>query len=166
MMKSFFVFTRNSSKILIVVLMLFSLNLLADWHYNQDGGFGFYQPDGWTLEQDNRISYLTGPSKDTKQSKFLIGSDWIASVQTLDELRAEVKSKYADLKITKVILSDLPGFQVVYKKYTEIYLLRQPENVMLIRYLLQGSKQQREEGKVVLSSIEISTQKNTNRLKE
>ena len=159
MMKIFGIFLRNSFKSLFLVVMLFSLNLLADWHYNQDGGFGFYQPDGWTVQQDNRISYLTGPVKDSKQSKFLIGSDWISNIHTIDDLRTEVKSKYPNLNMTAVTVSEISGFKVVYKKYTEIYLLRQPENVMLIRYLMQGSKQQQDEGKEVISSIEISTQK-------
>lgn len=142
----------------ILFFLLFStVNAFASWHYNTDGGFGFYQPEGWTVEQDWRLSYLTGPAKDSKQSKFLMGSDWIGNVLTLEDLKIELKSKYPDLEMTEVKISGVSGFQVTIKKFTEIYLFRQKQNVMLIRYIMQGSQQQLDEANEVLSSIEVST---------
>ncbi|MGZ3690224.1 MAG: hypothetical protein ACXVAX_01900 [Pseudobdellovibrio sp.] len=142
----------------LLLVSLYSFKSFASWYHNQDGGFGFYQPEAWQIEQDYRLSRMRGPAGDVKQSDFIMGSDWIENLHVIADLKAEVQSKYPNLKLEETEVSGIKGFRVIVKKYTEIYLLRADQNVILIRYLIQGSSSQIDEGHEVISSIEIQTE--------
>ena len=142
----------------VIILSFYSVSSFASWYHNQDGGFGFYQPESWQVEQDYRLSRMRGPAGDSQQSDFIMGSDWIENLHNVEDLKSEVQGKYPNSKLLPTEISGVKGFQVSVKKYTEIYLLRSDQNVILIRYLLQGSPTQIDEGHQVISSIEIQTE--------
>lgn len=130
--------------------------LPLSWNFNHDGGFGFYQPEGWTSTRDGRSSRLFGPKKDFAQSQFFVASDWVGSVKTLEDLHSYVELESGGIPETRE-MSGLPGFAVSDELSGQIWVLRAPTNLILIHYDLRGSPEQIAEGREVLSSIEIRT---------
>ncbi|MGZ3694220.1 MAG: hypothetical protein ACXWQO_08460 [Bdellovibrionota bacterium] len=145
----------------IFFLLLFvSIPAHASWYYNEDGGFGIYQPEGWNVHHNGRSSTLTGPTEDKAQSQIFLGSDWVSHIDSTAALEAYVKHESHDSHPRAIQISDLPGFQVGNAAKGAIYLLRINENVIVIQYQLKGSKDQIEEGETMLGSIEIRTKGN------
>lgn len=140
-----------------IIIFLFCFSVQASWYFNENAGFGFYQPDSWTLIENGRSSRLLGPEKDVKRSELFMGSDWIIGVNTLSDLAAYLKKEFKASDLQPVRFSELDGFAFKLRKKTEIYLLRKAENIIVIEYILQGSDAQISEGEVVISSIEIKT---------
>jgi hypothetical protein len=132
----------------------------ASWHYNENGGFGIYEPTGWTDSVNGRSSQLTGPEHDTAQSSFFLGSDWQSSVQTLDDLKKFALEDSGATTATPITISELHGFRTGTALHGNYYVLRIATNVIEISYDIKGSKAQREEANTMLSSIEIRTKGN------
>src|SRR4051812_1237969 len=98
--------------IFAATLSLFlSLPALASWHYNEDGGFGIYQPEGWSVRHEGRSSRLEGPESDSAQSEIFLGSDWISKVKTQEQLRSYVQSESGNTEIETISVSGLEGFR-------------------------------------------------------
>jgi hypothetical protein len=142
--------------LLALTALLLSHPALASWHYNEDGGFGIYQPEGWRVEHEGRSSRLTGPENDVAQSEIFLGSDWQTPVTSLEKLRAYVSAETGEAPEATTV-SGLEGFRAGTPLRGSVYLLRAPENVIVVRYELRGSSDQVEEGRTMLSSIEIRT---------
>lgn len=147
--------------LLVLILSLAaSMPALASWHYNDNGGFGIYEPTGWTDEVNGRSSQLTGPEHDSAQSSFFLGSDWQNSVQTLDDLKRFALEDSGATRATPITISGLSGFRTGTAEHGNYYVLRIPTNVIEVTYELKGSAAQKAEGKTMLSSIEIRTKGN------
>lgn len=141
---------------IIFLISLCSLVATAEWHQNVEGGFGFEVPEGWSVEQDDKLSFLDGPGKGVAQSHLLMGTDWIGNLHNLKDLKKELQGKYPKLKLKAVSISGVSGFEVQVKNnYTEVYMLREPTIVMLLRYVIRGSASQLSDGRKVLASIKI-----------
>lgn len=144
----------------LLLLLLVSLSAHASWYYNEDGGFGIYQPEGWTVSHNGRSSTLTGPATDRAQSQIFLGSDWQSKVVDLPSLEAYVKKISGDQHPRPVSVSELSGFQAGGKRHGSIYLLRIRQNVIVVNFDLKGSADQIDEGQTMLGSIEIRTKGN------
>jgi hypothetical protein len=129
----------------------------GSWYFNQNGGFGIYQPDGWTLQEEGRSATLAGPSRDADQSSIFIGSDWNLKTNSLEDLRARLQKDNPVAVIEPVTVSDLEGFRVGTETHGELHILREPTNIIVVEYDLKGSSDQISEGQEALSSIEIRT---------
>lgn len=138
-------------------LLLLTIPAQASWHYNENGGFGIYQPEGWQSSILGRSSTLTGPETDRAQSEIFLGSDWVSKVENTSKLEAYVKKETGDASPRPIEISGLAGFQAGKGPKGAIYLLRIPGNVIVVRYELKGSKAQIDEGETMLSSIEVRT---------
>lgn len=144
----------------ILLAILLSLPAFASWHYNEDAGFGIYEPEGWSVDHEGRSSRLTGPANDSAQSEIFLGSDWQSAVKTADDLQQFALSDSGASRATPITISGLAGYRVGTAEEGAYYVLRIPENVIEITYDLRGSKAQKSEGKTMLSSIEIRTKGN------
>lgn len=131
-----------------------SLSAHASWHFNENGGFGIYQPEGWSARVKGRSSRLLGPAKDFARSDLFLGSDWVDSVVSLPDLERYVREQNPHA-LRPVRISGLDGFRVGTEEEGVIYLLRSPKNVIVIEFHLRGSAPQREEGKIMLTSISV-----------
>lgn len=145
-----------------LLLLLLLLPLLppaahASWHYNENGGFGIYQPEGWTSEIDGRSSRLGGPVTDTSQSEIFLGSDWVSNVADQASLAAHMREETGFSDLRPVEVSGLAGFRAGDGTDGSIYVLRMPGNVIVVDYNLRGSRDQLDEGETMLGSIEIRT---------
>jgi hypothetical protein len=133
---------------------------LASWLYNENGGFGIYQPEGWSSRIEGRSTSLSGPSTDSAQSSIFLGSDWSAEADTLEHLKALVIEKTGDANPEAIGVSGLQGFRAGSAENGALYLLRIPQNFIVVEFELRGSEDQVREGKVMLGSIEIRTRPN------
>lgn len=130
----------------------------ASWHYNENAGFGIYQPEGWSATIEGRSSRLGGPVTDTSQSEIFLGSDWVSpAVKDSDSLAAHMRNETGLGNLVPVTVSELPGFRAGTATDGSIYVLRVPGNVIVIDYNLRGSRGQLEEAETMLGSIEIRT---------
>lgn len=143
--------------ILLCIGLLLSTPALAHWHFNEDGGFGIYQPEGWRIRPNGRSSRLLGPEKDSAQSEIFLGSDWVSRIASLDDLARHVRAETGATELGAATISGLQGYQVGSKTSGAIYLLRVQNNVIVVEYSLRGSPEQIEEGETILSSIDIKT---------
>lgn len=142
----------------LFALFLFLISSAAQagsWRYNQDGGFGLYEPLGWQTNLEGRSTTLTGPQRDTDQSQIFIGSDWWPKATSLAELKAMLQLQFPDVRPGK--LSGIDGFAVGDQTKGGFYALRFPKNIIVLEFDLRGSADQMDEGQLALSSIEIST---------
>lgn len=145
------------SKLLLAgLLLLLSPAWAGSWHYNDYGGFGFLEPEGWRAEQNGRSSRLRGPETDTDRSELFVASDWQSEIRNLSELEAKIRRSEAG-NPEPFQLSGLEGFRLGSGGEGKYFLLRQAKNVILVEFVLRGSKAQREEGALVLSSLAIRT---------
>lgn len=145
-------------KLLVAALALFvSSPALAHWHYNEHAGFGIYQPEGWEARVEGRSSRLTGPATDHAQSALFLGSDWVSSVKDEASLARYAHEQAAGRAVAPHAVSELPGFRVGDEEHGAYFVLRQPENVIVVEYDLRGSRAQIDEGQTMLGSIEIRT---------
>ena len=127
------------------------------WYFNQDGGFGIYQPEGWSVAHRDRSSTIVGPEMDSAQSEIFMGSDWNGHAQSLEDLKMILLEETGLSDFREVQVSGLSGFAVGTPENGAMYIFRVPENFIVVRYELRGSNDQIEEGKTMLSSIEIRT---------
>lgn len=132
----------------------------ASWHYNEDGGFGIYQPEGWEVQHEGRSSRLTGPESDVAQSEIFLGSDWTSRVRSPEDLERYAREESGSRKVEPITVSDLPGYRYGTPEHGGYFLLRLPENVIVVRYELRGSPSQIEEGSTMIGSIEVRTKPN------
>jgi hypothetical protein len=144
----------------LFLLLLLSLAAHASWYYNEDGGFGIYQPEGWAVAHNGRSSTLTGPVSDRAQSWIFLGSDWQSRAVDLPALEAYVKAVSGDPHPRPITISELPGFRAGTARKGSIYLLRVPTNVIEVKFDLKGSADQLDEGRTMLGSIEVRTKGN------
>jgi|GEM_PF-5111784 len=149
-------------KALLAVLSLFfvSANVQASWLYNDNGGFGIYQPEGWSSSIEGRSSSLLGPNTDSAQSTIFLGSDWSSKARSIEQLRSFVTEETGDKNPEPIFISNLPGFRAGNAEKGSLYVLRIPENFIVVNYELRGSREQIVEGKVMLGSIEVRTKDN------
>lgn len=126
------------------------------FHYNENGGFGFYQPEGWRARVNGRRSELKGPLTDFGQSEIAVGSDWVARVHSLEDLRAFAEDS-AGGPLLGFRVGGLEGFKVEGNNRGAWFLLREDQNVIEVEFKLRGSAAQREEARLILDSIEIRT---------
>lgn len=149
------------TKLLSTLSLLFSLSAspaLASWHYNENAGFGIYQPEGWSATIEGRSSRLGGPVTDTSQSEIFLGSDWVSlNVNDTESLKAHMEEETGLTHLVALTVSGLPGFRGGNDADGSIYVLRVPGNVIVIDYNLRGSREQLDEGGTMLGSIEIRT---------
>ncbi|MGE3260693.1 MAG: hypothetical protein AB7K68_02830 [Bacteriovoracia bacterium] len=141
----------------LLFVLLAALSVQASWYYNEDGGFGIYRPEGWSVQHNGRSSVLHGPVTDKAQSEIFLGSDWVSRVDSVEALEKYVVGEAKDQHPRAVEISGLPGFRAGTAAKGAIYLLRIKENVIVIQYRLRGSPDQIAEGKTMLSSVEIRT---------
>lgn len=142
---------------LLFSLLSFSPAAHASWHYNENAGFGIYQPEGWSVKVEGRSSLLRGPLTDTSQSEIFLGSDWAGQVSDLAALEAHVKRETGDTTLEPVSVSELPGFRSGSPERGALHVLRAPGNIIVVEYDLRGSAPQIEEAATMLGSIEIRT---------
>lgn len=128
----------------------------ASWHYNENGGFGLYQPEGWSVKVEGRSSELLGPPSEPARTKIFLGSDWMGGITTLAKLESRLRRN--ELAPVATALAGLAGFRVGNERAGSFYLLRGPENVIVIHFQIRGSLSQREEGREALGSIEVRTE--------
>lgn len=153
-------------KALLAALSLFFLCVVvigtaqASWAYNENGGFGIYQPEGWESRIEGRSMTLEGPATDSDQSSIFLGSDWSSKAKDLEQLKALVTEETGEKNPESVTVSGLPGFRAGNSESGSLYVLRIPENFLVVSYELRGSLSQIEEGKVMLGSIEVRTRPN------
>jgi hypothetical protein len=154
------------SIVLSIVFSFFggSRALAGSWNYNRNGGFGIYQPLGWQIAQDGRSTELKGPSNDPENnpsgaSVIFLASDWNNSVHELSDLRPIVLAEEG-VEPEAISVSALQGYRVGDEHSGAYYLFREPTNFIVVRFQLQGSEAQVQEGKMSLSSIEIRTKAN------
>lgn len=121
----------------------------ASWHYNSNGGFGFYQPEGWRAEVNGRSSLL-----ERGVSSLFMGSDWVSSVKNLRDLEHYVRQE-TRANPRPIVVSTLSGFQTGDGAQGKIFVLRQEKNVMVVEFSFQSPE--RQEGQEILGSIEIRT---------
>ena len=140
--------------ILIIVLLTSQPAFAGSWRYNPNAGFGIYQPEGWHLTQEGRSSRIRGPDNDFAQSEIFIGSDWQSEIKTLEHLKNYVLRKESSPPQV-LLLSGLNGFKTGSDIQGKYFLLREPQNIIVVEFELRGSKEQMEEGMTSLSSIEI-----------
>ena len=143
-----------------ILALLLSLPALASWHYNENAGFGIYEPEGWREFTQGRSSRLTGPESDSAQSEIFLGSDWQSSVKTLQDLEKFALSDSAAKRAIPIMTSGLRRYRVGTAQEGACYVLRIPENVIEVSYSLRGSDAQKSEGRKMLSTIEIRTRGN------
>ncbi|MGZ3649856.1 MAG: hypothetical protein ACXVB9_01810 [Bdellovibrionota bacterium] len=145
-----------------ILFLLFGLipALAGSWHYNENGGFGIYQPEGWSVQDEGRSTRLTGPERDSAQSDFFLGSDWVSKVKIPEDLRGYVQEETGSRSVESITVSGLPGFRAGTAEHGSYYLLRIPENVIVVQYDLRGSRDQIDEGLTMISSVEVRTRPN------
>lgn len=129
----------------------------ASWHYNENAGFGIYQPEGWSAKAEGRSSRLRGPLSDISQSEIFLGSDWAGQVNDLAALEAHVKSETGDTSLEPIAVSGLPGFRSGGPARGALHVLRAPGNIIVVEFNLLGSPAQIDEAATMLGSIEIRT---------
>jgi hypothetical protein len=144
----------------ILLTLILSLSAHASWHYNENAGFGIYEPEGWTDHVNGRSSELTGPASDSAQSSLFLGSDWQISVQDLANLKKFALEDSGATSATPITISELSGFRTGTAEHGAYYVLRIATNVIEVKYDLRGSAAQKTEGKTMLGSIEIRTKGN------
>jgi hypothetical protein len=149
--------SQRLSAIVIFSITALSSPAFASWYYNQNGGFGIYQPEGWSVVESGRSARMTGPVTDTAQTDIFLGSDWKSSVKTLGDLKTWLQRTYPGVQLTTIQISKLNGYRVGSEVDGAYYVLRLPENVIVVEYHLRGSDQQVDEGTTCLSSIEVRT---------
>lgn len=147
----------------ILSLAIFTFSLAhgsphaQSWFFNRDGGFGIYQPEGWTAKHSGRSSTLLGPSKDVAQSEIFLGSDWNGAAKDIESLKAVVAKETGELEMHEILVSGLRGLAVGSEEDGSFYVLRIPENFIVVHFHLRGSIDQIDEGRTMLGSIEIRT---------
>jgi len=130
----------------------------GSFHYNENGGFGFYQPEGWRVEIAGRSSRLTGPEREAERSEIFAGSDWIAKVHSLPNLRAFVAAAWPGAEIRSVQVGEVAGYEAKTGPGRGArYYFREDQNVVELFYALRGSAAQRAEGEEALGSFQIRT---------
>lgn len=145
-------------KLLAVLALALTSPALASWHYNENAGFGIYQPEGWSATIEGRSSRLGGPVTDTSQSEIFLGSDWVSSsVKDADSLKKHMEEETGLHDLRPLTVSDLPAFRGGSNTDGSIYVLRVPGNVIVVDFNLRGSRDQLGEGETMLGSIEIRT---------
>lgn len=127
------------------------------WSYNDDAGFGIYQPEGWRIVRNGRSSKLLGPLSDSAQTEIFIGSDWRSKIRSLEDLRQFAMKEYNDPKPRAIQIAGLDGFEVGMRNNGARLVLRQPENFIVVTYHLKGSSEQIAEAELALTSIDIRT---------
>lgn len=128
------------------------------FHYNENGGFGLYRPEGWGARDEGRSSRLTGPRQDFAQTEIFAGSDWVGRVHDGPGLLAYVREQSGGAPVEPIEVSGLAGY--AFRKGADQgywYLLRGDQNVIVLEYTLRGSSAQRREAAEVLGSFEIRT---------
>ena len=143
----------------LILLLNFSAEA-SSWSYNDNGGFGIEQPDGWEVSIQGRSSELTGPVQDFAQTKIFLGSDWVTGIRSISDLEKYVKKQAGSNSVRKVQNSGLEGFQFGTSIKGRFFYLRQAQNLIVVTYQLRGSSDQIQEGQIALDSIEIRTQGN------
>ena len=144
--------------LMLTALLAPAAGAAFSWHYNQHGGFGLYRPEGWALEETDRRVRITGPAKERSRSEITAGSDYQARVRSLPELEAYAKQEAAGLFVVPRENSGLAGYGFEGPDGRgAVFFLREPKNVIELRYVLRGSPAQVEEGREILSSLEIRT---------
>ena len=143
-------------KLLFTLLALLSTDLAfaGSWYFNVNGGFGIYQPEGWEIKENGRSGLLKGPRSDTHQSEIFLGSDWNSRVVDQISLKAFAETSSSQ-EANPISAFQLNGFKIGNELDGSFYLLRAPENIIIIEYHIRGSAEQIAEGKTALSSIEI-----------
>lgn len=136
---------------LILGFLLYTLSAHASWHYNSNGGFGLYQPEGWIAQEQGRSSKLTSPSGKTS---FFLASDWSSKVKTLEDLRKFVMAETKE-NPKATTLSNLPGFHTGSFSKGAYFLLRQEENFIVVEYQMASFGAETELGQEILGSIEV-----------
>lgn len=145
------------AKTFLGLLTALSLSVFAgSWNYNINSGLGIYVPEGWGPSQDGRATTVTGPVKDTAQSRIFLGSDWITGIHSLKDLNVYLQKKFGS-NLTPAKVSALDGFRHGSDTGGEFYVFREDENVILIEYAIRGSAGQRSEAKTMLDSVDIRT---------
>ena len=144
--------------ILTAFLGFASLAQASSWYYNENGGLGIEQPEGWTVHENGRSARLVGPANDSAQSEIFFGSDWISGVKTDADLKAYLQKENPKAQLEPLTISDRAGYKFGSSKKGQIYILRLPENVIVLEYTLRGSKDQVDEGTEAISSFDIRTQ--------
>ena len=140
------------------MIRLLAALALATFAYNDAGGFGLYQPEGWRVVNEGRSMRVTGPAGDTAVSEIFAGSDWPGRVPDRETLRALVMREAGGRAVSEIEISELPGFAFARGPNAgNWYLLREPGNVIVLRYDLRGSAAQVEEGREILDSFAIRT---------
>ncbi len=147
----------------VLFTLCFSINADASWLYNENAGFGIYQPEGWTSSSEGRSTTLSGPLHDSAQSEIFLGSDWSSRVRSLEELRAYAIRETGDKSPRAIKISGLDGFATGKEKAGAYFVLRSPENFIVVEFDLKGSSEQLEEGETMLGSIDIRTRGNEGR---
>ena len=145
--------------LVFLLLIIFNANqVIAADYYNKNAGFGFWYPGSWTAIENGRSATISGGEFDQVKSEILIGSDWIDSAKDLENLKNYLQKTYAAGTIIQAIsFSDLKGFLIGNNKEGEIYLLREPSNIIYIQFRLNGTGYQFDQAKAVLNSIYIRT---------
>jgi hypothetical protein len=152
--------TLKQSLSLFVAGALTSLSLAtfaSSWYYNQNGGFGIRQPDGWSVTESGRSARLTGPETDVEQSEIFMGSDWKSSVKTLADLKTWLNRTYPGVQTKPIRISKLDGYRIGNDLDGAYFILRAPENVIVMEFHLRGSEAQIDEGTSCVSSFDIRT---------
>jgi hypothetical protein len=147
-------------RFLACALALWALPSLAgfSFHYNENGGFGFYQPEGWRVFVNGRSSRLSGPAKEESQSEIFAGSDWVGSVHSLADLKVYVEKEAEGIRLSELRVGELNGFSAATgANEGRWFLFRSDQNVIVLNFALRGSPAQVEEGRTILSSFEIRT---------
>ncbi|HVK61051.1 MAG TPA: hypothetical protein VM432_05855 [Bdellovibrionales bacterium] len=149
---------KKTSLFAFAISILLGLSAMADsWYFNFDGGFGIYQPLGWTVQENGRSARLIGPENDFEQTEIFIGSDWDGKIKTLEALKRKLTRENPGAEVQDVSVSDLHGYRVGNSQKGSMHLLRVEENVIVVEYEIKGSTRQKKEGETALSSIEIKT---------
>lgn len=129
----------------------------GSWYFNQNGGFGIYQPLGWTIEENGRSAVLKGPERDSAQSEIFLGSDWISAAKDVPSLKTYLERNYPGQTFAPTRVSELEGFVSGSNDHQSEFIFRSPENIIEIDIDIRGSKAQKDEAREALSSIEIRT---------
>jgi hypothetical protein len=141
---------------LFTAVLFIAQNSQASWHYNENGGFGIYEPEGWHAESRGRSSQLEGPDEEGHATEIFLGSDWVNHIDGLPALKRMVE-KEEGVEPREVRAAGLAGFQVGSRSDGSTYLYRDRNNVIVIHFAIRGSSAQTEEAEEALRSIEVRT---------
>lgn len=149
---------KRSFLTLVLFSFIFSKAATAADYYNKNAGFGFWYPASWKTVENGRSATTSGGEYSTETSEIFIGSDWVSMATTLPGLKLYLQNENGPgTTLEAFTFAELEGFRIGNEIEGELYLLREPKNVMVIQYSLKGSGYRLEQAMAVLNSIYIRT---------